>query len=210
MTLSVVIADDHAPTRMGVRMALEGDGFTVVGEASTAPAAVAAALSAEPDVILLDVHMPGSGIAAARTLTTQLPSAAVVMLTVSQDDNDLFEALRAGARGYLLKDIDPARLPHALRGVLDGEAALPRALVTRLMEEFRGRKVYAGGGNPVLQSLTPREQEVLELLRQGMSTKEIAARIFVAPVTVRTNVSQILKKLQVSDRDAAVRLANEG
>ena len=208
MTLRVVIADDHAPTRMGVRMALEEDGFAVVAEGGSAAAAVTAALEHKPDVALLDVHMPGSGIAAARTISTQLPSTAVVMLTVSRDDNDLFEALRAGARGYLLKDIDPARLPHALRGVLDGEAALPRALVARLMDEFRGGPA-ARGGNPALQKLTKREAEVLELMRQGLSTREIADRMFVATVTVRTNVSAILKKLQVSDREAAVQIAQE-
>src|SRR4051794_20136624 len=99
--LSVVIADDHAPTRMGVRMALEDAGFDVVGEAATGPAAVAAAIEAQPDIVLLDVHMPGSGIEAARSLQRHVPAVAIVMLTVSRDDDDLFEALRAGARGYL-------------------------------------------------------------------------------------------------------------
>lgn len=203
MSLTVVIADDHAPTRLGVRMTLEEDGFTVVAEASTAPSAVAAALEHRPDVVLLDVHMPGSGIAAARTLTTELPSAAVVMLTVSRDDDDLFEALRAGARGYLLKDIDPDRLSHALRGVLEGEAALPRNLVARLVDEFRGRD--RSRDRPEA-ALTLREWQVMEGLGRGLSTNEIAAELFVAPVTVRTHVAAVLKKLGAESREAAVRM----
>jgi DNA-binding NarL/FixJ family response regulator len=191
---------------MGVRMALEEDGFRVVAEAATAPAAVAAALEAEPDVVLLDVHMPGSGIAAARTLTAELPSAAVVMLTVSRDDNDLFEALRAGARGYLLKDIDPARLPHALRGVLNGEAALPRGLVARLVDEFRGRPSGKSPEQEALSALTSREWTVLEMLGAGMSTAEVAKQLFVSPVTVRTHVSALLRKLSVPDRESAIQL----
>ena len=203
MTLTVVVADDHAPTRLGVRMSLEDDGFTVVAEAATAPAAVAAALEHRPDVVLLDVHMPGSGIAAARTLSVELPSSAVVMLTVSRDDDDLFEALRAGARGYLLKDIDPDRLPHALRGVLDGEAALPRNLVARLVNEFRGRE--RGTARPDA-ALTSREWQVMDGLGRGLSTNEIATELFVAPVTVRTHVSAVLKKLGADSREAAVRM----
>ena len=206
MTLTVVVADDHAPTRMGVRLSLEDDGFTVVAEAATAPAAVTAALEHRPDVVLLDVHMPGSGIAAARTLTTELPSVAIVMLTVSRDDQDLFEALRAGARGYLLKDIDPERLPHALRGVLNGEAALPRNLVARLLEEFRDRAATAGGSNGARSLLTDREWEVLEALGKGLSTSQIAQQMFIAPVTVRTYVSAVLRKLKVDSREAAVRV----
>jgi DNA-binding NarL/FixJ family response regulator len=207
MSLSVVVADDHAPTRMGVRSALEQDGFVVAAEVSTGPAAVEAVQRLSPDVLLLDVHMPGGGIAAARATSVASPATAIVMLTVSRDDNDLFDALRAGARGYLLKDIDPARLGSALRGVLEGEAALPRNLVARLMDEFRDRD-----GRPVrpegpLSKLTSREWETLELMRQGLSTAEIATRLFVTPVTVRTHVSAILRKLQVADRTAAVRIA---
>jgi DNA-binding NarL/FixJ family response regulator len=203
VSIRIVIADDHAPTRMGVRMSLEDDGFEVVAEASTAPTAVAAALEHQPEVVLLDVHMPGGGIAAARTLTAELPSAAVVMLTVSRDDDDLFEALRSGARGYLLKDIDPDRLGPALRGVLEGEAALPRGLVARLVSEFRGRERTAPTAESALSS---REWQVMDGLGRGLTTKEIAAELFVAPVTVRTHVAAVLKKLGVESRDAALRV----
>ncbi len=160
----------------------------------------------QPDVVLLDVHMPGSGIGAARTLTAELPSAAVVMLTVSRDDADLFEALRAGARGYLLKDIDPDRLGPALRGVLDGEAALPRGLVARLVDEFRGRSRAPSAAEAAAASLTSREWQVLDGLGKGLTTGQIAEELFVAPVTVRTHVSSVLRKLGVGSRDAAVRL----
>jgi len=123
-----VLADDHAATRLGVRLALEDAGFRVVAEAADAREAVDAALEHRPDLCLLDVYMPGLGIAAAAELAEALPDMPVVMLSVSDTDEDLFEALRAGACGYLLKDTDPQRLPHALRAVLNGEAPLPRVL----------------------------------------------------------------------------------
>jgi DNA-binding NarL/FixJ family response regulator len=206
--LTVVIADDHAPTRAGVRGALEAGGFGVVGEAASADAAVACALRHRPDVCLLDINMPGGGIAAAARIAQQAPASAVVMLTVSRDDEDLFASLRAGALGYLLKDMDPSRLSAALRGVLSGEAALPRTLVARVVEEFR-----SAGRRPSLRlvrrrgaSLTAREWEVLELLRQERSTAEIAHRLGVSAVTVRRHVSAILAKLRVPDRRAMARL----
>ena len=210
MTVRVIIADDHPPTRAGVRLSLEDTGrFEVVAEAANAAAAVAAAGEQRPDVALLDIHMPGNGIEAARAIATSSPETAVVMLTVSRDDADLFAALRAGARGYLLKDIDPARLAPALDGVLSGEAALPRGLVARLIDEFRTRDSSAGRREGPLAKLTDREWEVLKAMQEGKSTAEMAAEMFVSAVTVRTHVSAILRKLRVSDREAAVRLAVE-
>jgi DNA-binding NarL/FixJ family response regulator len=204
----VLIADDHPPTRAGVRVALERDGFVVCAEAADAMEAIDAALRERPDVCLLDIHMPGDGIHAAETIARAVPEAAVVMLTVSRLDADLFDALRVGASGYLLKDIDPMRLPLALRGVLSGEAALPRRLVTLLIEEFRERRRHRRipllGRRSV--DLTDREWEVLELMRQGLSTEEIGARLFISPVTVRTHVASILRKLHVPTREAAVAL----
>ncbi len=208
----VLIADDHPPTRAGVRAALEHAGFVVVAEVRDATSAVAAALEERPDVCLLDIHMPGSGIAAAEQITDELPDTAVVMLTVSRNDDDLFDSLRAGASGYLLKDTDPARLPNALHGVLDGEAALPRTLVARLIDEFRDRGRYKRV--PALEGrgamLTSREWEVLELLREGLSTREMAERLFLSQATIRSHVAAILKKLKVPDRAAAVRLFENG
>jgi DNA-binding NarL/FixJ family response regulator len=204
----VLIADDHPPTRAGVKAALEKDGFVVCAQAPDAPGAIEAAKREQPDVCLLDIHMPGDGVYAAETISRESPGTAVVMLTVSRSDEDLFNALRAGASGYLLKDTDPARLPLALRGVLDGEAALPRRLVALLIEEFRERKrrrrIPLVGRRSV--ELTDREWEVLELMRQGLTTLQIAERLFISPVTVRTHISAILRKLHVPDREAAVAL----
>ncbi len=205
----VLVADDHAPTRAGVRASLNGEGFDVVGEAANAGEAVSLASELTPDVCLLDIHMPGSGISAADEISKSLPNCAVVMLTYSREADDLFDALRAGARGYLLKDMDPDRLGAALYGVLAGEAALPRSLVSRVLEEFQGRsrrKLFVRRQGPT--QLTSREWEIMDLLRGGLSTEEVAKRLFVAPGTVRVHVSSALKKLRVPDRESALRILN--
>lgn len=207
--LRVVIADDHPPVRAGVRAALEADGCVVLAEVGDASKAVAAAKEHAPDVCLLDIHMPGSGLDAAREISRLSPAPAVVMLTASRDDNDLFEALRAGASGYLLKDMDPDRLGPALRGVLEGEAALPPSLVMKVMAEFAAapKRRFALRSQPAMAKLTSREAEVLEAMAAGLGTQEIAKKLFIGQVTVRTHVSNVLKKLKVKDRDAAVRIA---
>jgi DNA-binding NarL/FixJ family response regulator len=207
----VLIADDHAPTRAGVRGALGDGGFAVVAEANRADAAVEGALRERPDVCVLDINMPGSGIAATARITEQLPDTAVVMLTVSREDEDLFASLRAGAQGYLLKDMDPGRLAAALRGVLSGEAALPRTLVARVIGEFRAAERRPS--LPLVRrrgaKLTAREWEVLELLREQLTTAQIAHRLGLSDVTVRRHVSSILAKLRVPDRRAMARLFEE-
>jgi DNA-binding NarL/FixJ family response regulator len=208
--IRVVLADDHARVRAQVREALEAGDCEVCGEGATAEEAVALALQHSPDVVLLDIHMPGSGIAAASEITRRLPQTAVVMLTRSGDDEDLFDSLRAGASGYLLKGDDPAHLPGALRGVLNGEAAMSPALVTRILHAFRAptrrpflRQSVAAG------RLSTREWEVMELLSQGHSTEEVARRLFLAPTTVRVHVSTVLRKLRVKDRESAFRVLRE-
>jgi DNA-binding NarL/FixJ family response regulator len=206
--LRIVLADDHETARLGVRLALQDGGFHVVAEAVDARGAVEAALEHRPDLCVLDVYMPGGGIAAAAELAEALPEMPIVMLTVSNTNEDLFEALRAGACGYLLKDTDPQRLPYALRAVLDGEAPLPRVLTAKLISEFRRRgserrMPSAEGG---LVTLSERESEVLDLLRTELSTKQIAHRLGISPVTVRRHISELLRKLQVTDRDAALQL----
>ncbi len=207
----MIVADDHPATRAGIRASLEADGFRVCGEVGDARAAVEAALRERPDVCLLDVHMPGNGIAAASQISSALEETAIVMLTVSRSDQDLFDSLRAGASGYLLKETEPERLPHALRGVLAGEAAIPRTLAARLIEEFRERgrrrKLPLIGRRGI--ELTSREWEVLDLMRQGSTTEQMAGRLFVSPVTIRTHISSILKKLHVTDREAAINLLAE-
>lgn len=205
--IRIVIADDHARVRAQAREALVAGGCEVCGEGATAQQAVDLALQHAPDVALLDIHMPGSGIAAASEITRRLPQTAVVMLTRSAEDEDLFDALRAGASGYLLKGEDPGRLAEALRGVLEGEAAMSRSLVTRILREFRAptrrpfvRQSVAAG------RLSPREWEVMELLAQGLSTDEVAKRLFLSPTTVRVHVSTVLRKLRVKDRESAFRV----
>jgi DNA-binding NarL/FixJ family response regulator len=211
-SLTVLIADDHPPTRAGIRSSLEADGFVVCEEVADAPSAVEAAIRERPDLCLLDIHMPGNGISAAREISTRVPETAVVVLTVSRNDDDVFDALRAGASGYLLKDMDAARLPVALKGVLKGEAALPRRLVARLVDEFRerGRQRRV----PILAErgalLTSREWEVLELMRTGLTTAQISERLFISPTTVRSHVAAILRKLGAADRQAALRLLEDG
>jgi DNA-binding NarL/FixJ family response regulator len=201
----VLIADDHAPTRADMREALErSERFTVCAEAADGAAAVEAAVRERPDLCLLDIRMPGSsGIAATREITTRLPDTKVVMLTVSLDDDDLLNALRAGAVGYLLKDIDPDRLPYALNDALDGGAAIPRRLVARLVSEFRD---HGPRRRPVVTepgyNLTSREWEVLGLLRDGLSTAQMASKLFVSKATVRSHVASVLKKLDLPDREA--------
>jgi DNA-binding NarL/FixJ family response regulator len=208
MSPRVLVADDHPPTRAGVRSVLERDGFVICAEASSAQEAVEEALREVPDICLLDIHMPGSGIAAAAAITAALPHVAVVMLTVSDEDGDLFDALQAGAAGYLLKNTNPTRLPSALRGLMNGEAVLPRPLVAKLIAEFRDRsarrRLPIFGPRGV--TLTSREWQVFELLREDVSTKEIAARLFISQATVRTHVASILRKLRASTRHEAVKL----
>jgi DNA-binding NarL/FixJ family response regulator len=209
--LRVLIADDDAPSRILTRQALDGRGFVVVGEVGDATAAVAAARRDRPDICLVDVRMPGGGIRATAEIVDAVPDTTVVMFTASQSDTDLFDALRAGASGYLFKNTDPARLPLALHGVFRGEAALPRTLAARLIEEFRQRerrkRLPLPGGRGV--DLTSREWDVLEFMRQGFTTAQMAERLYVSQVTVRTHVSSIKRKLRLPDRDAVRRLFEE-
>ena len=203
-SIRILIADDHAPTRADLRDAVESDQrFTVVAEVADGAAAVEAAVRERPDLCLLDIRMPGSGISATREITTRLPDTKVVLITVSLDDEDLLNALRAGAVGYLLKDIDPARLPHALNDAIEGGAAIPRRLVMRIVSEFRD---HGPRRRPVVSEpgydLTSREWEVFALLRQGLSTAQIASKLFVSRATVRSHVAAVLKKLRLPDREA--------
>jgi DNA-binding NarL/FixJ family response regulator len=206
----VLIADDHAPSRDDIQRALErGQRFSVCASVADAAAAIQAAVRERPDVCLLDIRMPGDGLAAAWEIAARMPEAKIVMLTVSEDDADLFAALRVGAHGYLLKTMNLRRLPDALEGVLSGEAAMPRALVAHVLEQFRGREPRwrqpvpddSSGGR-----LTSREWEVLDLLAQGLSTSEIAQRLMLSNSAVRVHISATVRKLGVTDRAAAIDL----
>ncbi|GGN09734.1 DNA-binding response regulator [Terrabacter tumescens] len=207
MTLRVVLADDHARMRGRIREALEASGCEICGEGATADEAVRLAVERRPDVALLDIHMPGNGIQAARDIVRAAPEVVVVMLTQSAEDDDLFDSLRAGASGYLLKDTDPATLADKLRGVLDGEAAMPPRLVARIMDEFRApAKRRFARRSTAAAKLSAREWEVMELLGQGLTTEEVSKRLFLSATTVRVHVSSVLKKLRVKDRESAFRL----
>jgi DNA-binding NarL/FixJ family response regulator len=203
----VVLADDHAHVRQQIRAALEAGGCEVCAEGASAEEAVALSLEHRPDVVLLDIHMPGNGISAAQQISRSVPQTSVVMLTQSKEDDDLFDALRAGAAGYLLKGTDPAALPGVLRGVLAGEAAMPPGLVTRVLQEFRGpsRRRFLRK-SAAADKLSAREWEVMEMLSQGHSTEEVGNRLFVSPTTVRVHVSAVLRKLRVKDRESAFKL----
>ncbi len=206
----VLIADDHALTRADVRRALDGDErFEVCAEVADAAGAIQAALHEKPDICLIDLRMPGGGLATVWEIAARLPETKIVVLTVSDDDADLFAALRAGVDGYLLKTMDLNRLPAVLTGVCYGEAAMPRTLVARVLRHFRRlepRWRHPVGTEPTRQRLTSREWEVLELLAQGRSTADIAEKLVITASAVRVHISSIVRKLGVPSRAAAVDL----
>ena len=165
-----------------------------------------AALRDTPDVCLLEVTVPGGGIEAAASIRAQLSGTQVVMLSASNDENDVFAALQAGASGYLLKEMEPSRLGPTLAGVLRGEAALSRTLTARLISEFRSRarRGDISLARPGKNDLTRREWEVLDCLCEGLTTKQTAKKLFISMTTVRRHVGSILSKLGVESREAAV------
>jgi DNA-binding NarL/FixJ family response regulator len=207
--LRVLLADDHAPTREDLRWALTRGGLSVCAEASDAAHAVQLALETSPDIYLLDVRMPGGGVAAAWEISARLPTTKVVMLSVSDEDTDLFSALRAGAVGYLVKDLDLRLLPRALRDVADGKAAIPRALVTRMVKQFHTNEPRfrtTAVPTDLGPRLTSREWDVLAALSEGLSTREISRRLQIKPSGVRAHISALVHKLGAADRDEAVAL----
>ena len=207
-SIRVLVADDHPAIRAGVRRVLAADGFTVCAEVGDGDGAVEAAMRERPDLCLIGTGIGGGGVRAVAAISEQVPSSAIVMFADTLNEEELFDALRAGATGYILKDADPARLPFVLRGVLAGEAALPRRLAAWVIDEFRSRDRRRSAllSRQHGAELTVREWQVVEALRDQLSTAAIAERLSVSPVTVRRHVSEIVRKLGVSDRDAAARL----
>jgi two-component system, NarL family, response regulator LiaR len=199
--IRVLIADDHAVVRQGLRTFLElQEDIEVVGDFADGSAAVEAAVARGPDVVLMDLVMPGiGGVEAIRRLRERSPQARVLVLTSFQDDEKIFPAVRAGAAGYLLKDVEPAELVRAIRTAHEGEAVLHPAVAARLMEEFSTEDVRVAAES----GLTGREQEVLELIGRGLPNKLIARELGIAEKTVKTHVSAILAKLGVTDRTQA-------
>ena len=214
-TISVVLADDQALMRMGFRMVLEAEeDIAVVGEASDGTSALAQAKALHPDVILMDVRMPGmNGIEATERIARECPGTRVLILTTFDLDEYAFAGLRAGASGFLLKDPRPAELAEAIRTVASGEAVVSPRITQRMLEMFATSLPNSGtpaqASDPRIDSLTPREKEILVLMSQGMSNAEIADHLVVSATTVKTHVGNVLAKLDVRDRVQAVVVAYE-
>jgi two-component system NarL family response regulator len=208
--IRVVICDDHALFRRGLSMVLEEEpGIEVVGEAEDGDAAVVAAVDLAPDVVLMDVRMPKrSGIEATRAIAEAVPSAKIVMLTVSDEEDDLYEAIKAGATGYLLKEISIEEVADAVRAVMAGQSLITPSMASKLISEFSNlsKKAEARQAVPV-PVLTARELEVLKLVAQGMSNKEIATELYISENTVKNHVRNILEKLHLHSRMEAVMYA---
>ena len=206
----VLLAEPDAPTRMGLRVALGSSGFDIAAEAHDAAAAVEAARREEPDVALVAADLPGGGIDAVRAIASRAPRTRLVVLTPREHGAELVAAVLAGASGYLSKDVSQERLPRAIRGVLAGEAAVPRGCTEQLLEEFRGRQARRARIRSELRGfVTERQWEILDLLAEGVSTAEMARRLGIAEVTARRHISSVLPKLGQSNREGAVALMRE-
>ena len=210
--ISVLIADDQALVRGGLRMIIDAQqDMQVVGEAENGTEAITVAMELEPDVVLMDIRMPGlDGIAATQRLAERGPAKTrVLMLTTFDEDQLVYEAMRAGASGFLLKSAPPARLAEAVRVIAAGEALLAPSITRRLVEDFVHRPPPGTTPPAEVAELTDREREVLALIARGLSNAEIATELVVSEATVKTHVNRLLGKLNLRDRVQAVVLAYE-
>jgi len=205
--MRILIADDHALFRDGLRSLLEARGIDVVGEAANGRDAVEMARSLVPDVVLMDLTMPVmDGLSATRIISAELPTVVVVVLTASEEDADLFEAIKSGAQGFLPKDLEAAQLFEHLSGLSRGEPALTPSLARKLLGEFAHPSTPRDDES--LDRLTDREREVLELLVQGVtSNRELAVRLFVSENTIKYHLRNILDKLHVQNRAQVIAYA---
>ena len=203
--VDVVLADDHPVFRDGLAVLLDSmSGIRVVGRASTGHEAIDLVRELHPDVVVMDVNMPDlDGIEATRRLTSESPHVGVVVLTMAEDDDTVFAAMRAGARGYLLKEAGPDDIVRSITAVARGEAVFGAAVARRIMDYFATGPPAAAGPGP-FPELTPREREVLDLVAAGRANADIARTLFLSPKTVRNIVSNIFAKLHVSDRAEAI------
>lgn len=206
----VVLVDDHALVRSAVRQAITAPDIDVVGEASNAEEALLVALEHRPDVLLLDLDLPGvNGLQLVRELAPRLPETKIIILTVSTARRDLLEAVRAGAAGYLTKDLSPEALVRSIRGAREGDLPMPRRMaadvIAHLARFSRGR----GGDESTMPQLTIREGEVLRMIADGLTDREMAAALRLSIRTVETHVSNVLHKLGVRNRQEAARRYRE-
>ena len=205
MSERIIVADDHPLTRDALASLLGRNGFDVVGEAADGAEAIELASSTQPDLVLLDLAMPGmDGLTALPRLRAAAPGCEVVVLTASGTEDNLLAAIRAGAAGYLLKSEPPERIVTFLRGVADGEAALSGAVARRLLDQVRDGRLGSGVPDGIAEALSARELEVLLLLDEHHSTDDIARRLFISEHTVRSHVKSLLRKLGVSSRREAL------
>jgi NarL family two-component system response regulator LiaR len=206
-SIRVLIADDHRLFRQGLCYMCESGGLIVVGEAGNGQEAVEMARRLKPDVVLMDVQMPVlDGVQATALITQESPATRVIILTMYRQDQYVFEAIKAGARGYLLKDIDELELVEAVRAVHRGEALVNPTLAARLLDEFRCLSLAASGGE-AMEMLTPGEMEVLRLVAQGEDNKTIAEHLALSERTVANRLSEIYQKLHVNSRTQAALVA---
>jgi len=203
-TVRILIADDHPLFRKGLRTLLESEpGFAVLGEATTGEEAIAMADTSHPDVLLLDLKMPGkTGFEAARAIRAGSPDIHILIVTLFQDDESIFAALRAGARGYVLKDTSEEEMLRAIRAVASGEAIFSPGVASRMIGFFASSREELP--QDIFSDLTSREREILELIARGVANTSIAEQLFISLKTVRNHVSNIYSKLQVADRAQAV------
>ncbi|MEO7911072.1 MAG: response regulator transcription factor [Roseiflexaceae bacterium] len=207
--IRILIAEDQTLMRQGLKTILDlEDGFEVIGEASDGQEAVDRALALRPDVVLMDVQMPRvDGVAATAQLTATLPTTRVIILTTFDYDQYVFDGIKAGARGYLLKDTPASELLEAIRRVHAGESIIQPSVATRMIAEFTRQRGVTQ--EPEYESLSERERDVLRLLADGLSNKEIASSLSLAEGTVKNHVSTILEKLHAANRTQAARVARE-
>lgn len=211
--LRILLVDDHVLFRKGIASLISGrQDMVVVGEAGNGVEAVAMAKETKPDIVLMDVNMPKrGGLEAVKILKQEMPEVEIVMLTVSDDDADLFEAIKNGAKGYLLKDLDPQQLFEMLDGIRQGEAPISGAMAAKILREFTQPEEGSGAQEQEVDELTPRETEVLEEVVKGATNKEIAKALHITENTVKIHLRNILEKLHVQNRiQAAVQAVREG
>ncbi|RIK32242.1 MAG: DNA-binding response regulator [Anaerolineae bacterium] len=209
--IRLMIADDHKLFREGIKALLAiTDDIEIVGEAEDGESALKKCQELEPDVILMDINMPGlNGIQVTGQILEKQPQTRIIMLTMLEDDASIFHAMRAGARGYLLKGADPTEVLSVIRAAAEGQALFGPAIATRLMNYFKELSAKPPVSVPPFPELTERELEILRLIAQGLNNQELAQKLVLSPKTVRNHITSIFSKLQVADRAQAIVRARE-